>query len=220
MVRWYERTNKIYLGRRSIRIFDVHTGYWIICFKLAERILCYHWDPSKYTFVGKVDRMLECGVEICGYCRRSDKSKNIVVESIACREIYTWRTKRYKDIHHMYRYIMMLKEILVNKALFMIERCFGKVKCIDDPRARGVFITSYIRREQYLGYNRCDEKYRYCDIESCACMQHYSKIKSPLSYLLKKDIRESEIKEYVSDVEIADIDEDIECVGRECIEEE
>jgi hypothetical protein len=169
MSEWWRRTTEVFLGRRSLRFFDSYTGYWVICYRAGKRILCYYWDPSEFRFAGKVEEIYECGVKMCGYCSRSDRTRNVRAEALYCKPVYVWRTARYRNLRHMYRYIASLADHLKSMAEQIIDNCFGKQLCDEGEEEEGVTLTTFTRYRKYLAYNRCDRRYRVCDPDSCDC---------------------------------------------------
>jgi hypothetical protein len=166
--KWYRETTEVYLGKRSLRFFDSDKGYWVICFMLNGKTLCYYWDPARYMFVGRVESVYVCGVKMCGYCSRSDRSKNIRVEAISCREVYRWRTRRYKSLREMYRHIFRAGAFRLEDARFMVSECFEDQPCAGKDR-EGMLIKTNVVKMRMLSYDRCDGIPRECDPESCSC---------------------------------------------------
>ncbi|MCI4409719.1 MAG: hypothetical protein JHC26_11560 [Thermofilum sp.] len=167
-LRWYRETHEVYLGKRSLRFFDSDTGYWVICFMLGKRTLCYYWDPAKYSFKSRVDSAYVCGVKMCGYCSRTDRSKNIRVEAESCREIYRWRTARYENLREMYDYIFEAGYIMLEDARDMIRNCFQDQPCVDNPR-EGIMLRTKVSKMRRLAYDRCDGIPKECDPNTCTC---------------------------------------------------
>jgi hypothetical protein len=176
--RWYRETSEVYLGKRSLRFFDSDTGYWVICFMLGKRTLCYYWDPAKYSFIGKVDSIYACGVKMCGYCSRTDRSRNIRVEAMSCREIYRWKTARYKSLRGMYKRIFTAGRSRLEDARYMIEKCFGSYVCIAEDR-EGILVRTKVSKMRRLTYDRCDNIPRECDPDTCSCSKSSSTAEKP-----------------------------------------
>jgi hypothetical protein len=166
--KWYRETTEVYLGRRSLRFFDSDTGYWVICFMLGGRMLCYYWDPARYIFVGRVESVYVCGVKMCGYCNRADRSRNIRVEAISCREVYRWRTGRYRSLRQMYRRIFMTGASRLEDARYIVHHCFQDQPCIGENR-EGMLVKTRVVKMRRLSYDRCDNIPKECDPDSCSC---------------------------------------------------
>jgi len=167
-MRWYRETTEVYLGKRSLRFFDTDTGYWVICFMLGGKMFCYYWDPARYSFVGKVENIYVCGVKMCGYCSRGDKSKNIRVEAVSCREVYRWKTARYRSLREMFRRMFMIGAFRLEDARYIIYHCFLDQPCVTEPR-EGIMLKTRVGKMRRLSYDRCDGIPKDCDPDSCSC---------------------------------------------------
>ena len=177
MSEWYRGKEALVLGRKSLRILDADTGYWIICWRRRTGTLCYLWDPGRFEFIGRVEEFYVCGLKMCKYCTRKDKSKNARVESMSCLRVYTWRTRRYRSIRHMYKYIRQTADALITKAGETIEKCFGREICDTGEKRVGAVALTYTPYVRFLGYDRCDDRYYVCDIDTCHCTRGERKVK-------------------------------------------